>query len=241
MVTPSGWVITLTGNVDYGPDFPGADTYSVFGYPSIDFRRVGEPPRWNAPDDGFDFPVVDFQNFRAGPVVRFEGGRYYQSDRQLVGLRKVDWTIEPGLFFEFWPASWVRTRVEVRHGFHGHHGFVGDVAIDLVHSDGPYTLSIGPRLSLGDSDYADTYFSVTPLEASLNGLVTPFNASGGIMSVGALASASYKWSEQWSTTVYASYRRLVGDAADSPITRHIGSPDQFTIGAAISYSFVFDP
>jgi outer membrane scaffolding protein for murein synthesis (MipA/OmpV family) len=96
-------------------------------------------------------------------------------------------------------------------------------------------------MSFGDSNFADAYFSVTPFEASLNGLVTPYKASGGVTSVGVLASASYAWSEQWSTTVYAGYRRLVGDAADSSITRRLGSPDQFTVGASLSYSFIFDP
>lgn len=239
--TTNGWIITLTGNVELGPNFPGSDKYSVFGYPSIDYRRIGEPARWSAPDDGIDFTVFETPNFRLGPVVRWEGGRYLSSDRQLFGLRKVHWTVEPGVFVEFWPADWLRTRIEIRHGIDGHDGLVGDIAADLVQRAGRYTFSIGPRVSFGDSNFANAYFSVTPFEASLNGLVTPFKASGGITSAGALASVSYMWSEQWSTTAYAGYRRLVGDAADSSITRRIGSPDQFTVGAALSYSFVFAP
>ena len=48
-------------------------------------------------------------------------------------------------------------------------------------------------------------------------------------------------SEQWATTVYAGYDRLVGDAGDSPITRRLGSQDQFTVGARLSYSFAITP
>jgi outer membrane protein len=240
-VSAPGWIITLSGYVELDPRYPGSNKLSVFGYPAIDYRRVGEPARWGAPDDGFDFAVLDFPSFRAGPVARFVGGRYLETDRRLFGLQKVPWTVEPGLFAEYWPADWLRTRVELRHGIHGHDGFVGDLAVDLLLRAGLFTFSIGPRASFGDSNFTDAYFSVTPIEASLNGLVTPFKANGGITSAGVLASASYMWSEQWSTTVYAGYRRLVGDAADSPITRRIGSPDQFTIGASLSYSFVYAP
>ena len=35
----------------------------------------------------------------------------------------------------------------------------------------------------------------------------------------------------------ASYARVVGDAADSPIVRRFGSENQFSFGASISYSF----
>ncbi|MBF9235308.1 MipA/OmpV family protein [Microvirga alba] len=240
-VNPTGWIITLTGYGEVGPRYPGSDKFSVFGYPSIDYRRVGEPARWSAPDDGIDFAVLDWPNFRAGPVVRFEGGRYYGSERQLFGLRKVNWSIEPGLFAEYWPANWLRARAEVRYGVNGYDGFVGDLEVDLVRREGLYTFSIGPRVSFGDSNFARAYFSVTPFEASLNGLVTPFKAKGGVTSAGVLASASYAWSEQWTTTVYAGYRRLIGDAADSPITRRLGSADQFLVGASLSYSFVFAP
>ncbi|MGO4705250.1 MipA/OmpV family protein [Microvirga sp. 2MCAF38] len=239
--SPSGWIVTLTGQGEVGPSYPGSNKFSGFGYPSIDYRRVGEPPRWIAPDDGIDFTILNVSGFRAGPVVRFESGRYLSSDRRLFGLRKVNWSIEPGLFVEYWPANWLRARAEVRYGVNGFDGFVGDLALDLIGREGPYTFSVGPRMSFGDSNFTEAYFSVTPFEASLNGLVTPFKANGGVTSAGVLASASYKWSEQWTTTVYAGYRRLVGDSADSPITRRIGSPDQFLVGASLSYSFVFDP
>ena len=78
----------------------------------------------------------------------------------------------------------------------------------------------------------------TPFEAALNGRVTPSRARGGVTSLGAL---TYQWSEQWTTTVYAGYDRLVGDAGDSPITRRLGSQDQFTVGARLSYSFAITP
>jgi outer membrane protein len=107
----------------------------------------------------------------------------------------------------------------------------------VVQRFGAVTLSAGPRLALGDSEFTRTYFGVTPAEAALNGQVVPYRPSGGVTSVGATAAVSYDWSQQWSTTAFVSYKRLVGDAADSPIVKRFGSENQVGLGLTLSYSF----
>jgi outer membrane scaffolding protein for murein synthesis (MipA/OmpV family) len=235
--TSSGWVTTIKGNITAGPKYPGADDYSIMGFPSVSFSRVGTPRRFSAPDDGLSFSVLDETSLRFGLVGRFQGGRYLADNRELFGLAKVPWAVEAGAFVEFWPVEFLRARAELRHGFNGHHGFVGDVGLDLVQNVGAFTLSVGPRMALGDSDFTETYFGVSPYEAVLNGRVTPYAAAGGITSVGALAGISYDWSPQWSTTAYVRYSRLVGDAADSPIVKQFGSENQIKAGVTVSYSF----
>ena len=141
------------------------------------------------------------------------------------------WSVEPGVFIEVWPVERLRARAEVRYGFNGYNGVVGNIGLDGVQQFGRFTVSLGPRLAFGGTDFTSAYFSVTPFEAALNGRVTPFRARGGSTSAGVLGALTYKWSEQWATTVYAGYDRLTGDAADSPITRRLGSQDQFKVGA----------
>jgi len=236
-VGPSGWIVTLKGNVRVGPTYPGADDFSVIGYPSLSFRRAGTVERFSAPDDGLSFSFLDDSALRFGVVGRFQGGRYLDDDRRLIGLEKIRWAVEPGLFLEYWPVEFLRARAEIRRGFNGHEGFVADLGLDAVQKFGAFTFSAGPRLSLGDSEFARTYFGVTPLEAALNGQVTAYRPSGGITSVGATAALSYDWSTQWSTTAFVSYKRLVGDAADSPIVKRFGSENQTSLGLTFSYSF----
>jgi outer membrane scaffolding protein for murein synthesis (MipA/OmpV family) len=238
---PSGWIVTLKGNLKVGPSYPGADDFSVYGFPSVSFRRVGTPERFSAPDDGLSFSFVDDSAFRIGAVGRFQGGRYLQDDRRLFGLRKVDWAVEPGVFVEYWPLEFLRARAELRHGVNGHHGFVADVGLDVVQRFGAVTLSVGPRLAWDDGDFTRTYFGVTPVEAALNGEVTPYRPSGGVTSAGATAAISYDWSPQWSTMAFVSYKRLVGDAADSPIVKRFGSENQVGLGLTVSYSFSTGP
>lgn len=234
---PAGWVVTLKGNLKVGPTYPGADDFSVIGFPSLSFRRAGTPERFSAPDDGLSFSVLEESAVRVGVVGRFQGGRYLKDDRRLFGLDKVDWAVEPGVFVEYWPLQFLRARAELRHGINGHHGFVADLGLDFVQTYGALTFSVGPRLALGDNEFTKTYFGVTPLEAALNGQVAPYKPSGGITSVGATTGVTYKWSEQWSTTAYVTYKRLVSDAADSPIVKRFGSENQFGLGLTAAYSF----
>ena len=232
------WIVTLSGSGVAQPRFPGARDYTAFGYPSVDIRRAGDPVRFSAPDDGVSFTLFESPNFRFGPVVRFQSGRYLSDDRRrLFGLNKVEWAVEPGGFFEFWPTQFLRTRVELRHGVNGHHGFVGSIGADYVQPFGRFVLSIGPRFQYGDESFNSKYFSVSPLEAALNGRVTPYSAGGGFNTVGALAAVTYTFDERWAVTGYGGYNRLIGDAGRSPIVRTLGTPNQFTFGAKVSYSF----
>lgn len=233
-----GWIVTVAGNVLAAPRFPGSNRYSIFGYPTVDFRRMGEPARFSAPDEGPSFPLIATPSFQFGPTVRYRAGRYFGDDRKsLFGLRDVKWSLEPGLFAEYWFGDILRARGELRYGVHGYDGFVGNLALDWVQRYGRFTLSAGPRLAFGDTAFTRAYFGVTPIEAALNGRVAPYKPSGGVTSLGALGTVSYAWSEQWATTVFAGYDRLVSDAGRSPIARNLGSRDQFTVGAGLSYSF----
>lgn len=234
---PAGWIVTLKGNLRVGPEYPGAEDFGIVAFPSLSFRRAGTPERFSAPDDGLSFSFLEESALRIGVVGRFQGGRYLEDDRRLFGLEKIDWAVEPGIFVEYWPVEFLRARAEIRRGFGGHEGFVADLGLDVVQRFGAFTVSVGPRLALGDNEFTRTYFGVTPLEAALNGQVTAYRPSGGLTSVGATAGATYEWSPQWATTAFVSYKRLVGDAADSPIVKRFGSENQVGFGLTVSYSF----
>lgn len=241
-VPSSQWIVTVTGNVEVKPRYPGSDNATVNFYPGFDVRREGEPARFKAPDDGISFTAFENRWFRAGPVARYESGRYFDDNRRLFGFDDRRWTVEVGGFAEVWPVEFIRARVELRRGVRSDYGWTGNAGIDWVTPYGPWTFSVGPRLAFGDSDYNQFWFGVTPREAFNNGRVLPFRPDAGITSYGALAALTYKWSPTWSTTVYGGYNRLAGDAADSPITRRpFGTRDQFIGGVSLSYSFSMAP
>lgn len=239
--TSDTYIVTLNANGIVSPSFAGSDRLSGAAFPSLSFRRAGEPARFAAPDDGISISILENPTFRAGAVFRLQAGRYLADDKLLFGLRKLNFDIESGVFVEYWPVSFIRARMEVRHGFREDSGFTGLVGVDYVQPFGQFVVSIGPRLYLGDKRYTDRLFGVRPEEAALNGLVTPYSAGGGLTGAGVTGAITYQWNDTWSTTGYVNYKRLTGDAGDSPIVTKIGSKDQYTFGAKVSYSFGFTP
>lgn len=234
-----GWILTLKGNAVLGPRWAGSSDLSAIGYPSFSIRREGSADRFSAPDDGADWGFIDTGWLRAGLVGRITPGRYYSDDRRkLFGLDDVKWGAEAGVFAEFWPVQdRFRARFEVRHGIRGHDGFVAKAGLDYVQKIDALTLAVGPRIHLGDSDYMRANFGVSAAESILNGQVLPYSPGGGLKSVGVAASANYKWNERLSTGVHATYERLMGPAADSPIVETLGSRNQMTFGLTAAYSF----
>ncbi len=206
--------------------------------PSISWRRADEEPGFSAPDDGLDYALYENKVFSFGPVASFRSGRYSGSDRKLSGLRDVPWTVEAGAFAEYWPIEdALRTRAEVRQGYHGHGGITADLSVDWVEKFGAFTLSGGPRMSLGNTAFMSSNFSVSAGEAASNGWISAFRAKGGVRSAGVSAALDYQWSPIWTTMVYTKYDRLLGDAERSPLVRVLGQRDQLTFGLGATYSF----
>lgn len=235
---PSGWLVTVRGNVIVSPDFPGAKNYGFMVYPSFSIRSPATPETFKAPDDGVSLAVAGETNWSVGVVGRYQSGRYRSDNKALTGIHDAKWALEPGLFGEFWALrDTLRLRAELRFGVNGYNGPVANLGADLVQTYGRFTLSGGPRMAIAGTDYMRTYFGVTEADALANASVTPYRPDAGVKSVGVAAAATYRWNENWATTIHGGYDRLVGQAADSPIVKAFGSRDQFFVGANASYSF----
>lgn len=235
---PQGWIITLGVMAQLGPKYDGASSAGFSAMPSISWRRVGQPASFSAPDDSLSLALYETDRFSIGVAGSYRSGRYVSSNPRLLGMHDIPWSIEAGGFAEYWliPDRW-RTRVEIRQGFMGHHGIVADFSSDWVEHLGSFTFAIGPRLELGSASFMRRNFGVRPEEAAINGWIEAYRPGGGAKSVGLASSLEYAWSPAVSTTVFARYDRLVGDAGRSPLVMVLGQRDQFSIGAGVNYSF----
>jgi MipA family protein len=229
------WIVTLRAAGIVAPSFPGAARLRPYPFPSLSFRRVGEPEQFSTPDEGFGLAVFNEGPVSAGPVANFvfrRGGR-----DGLFGVHQVSLTHEIGGFVELRPTEYLRARAELRQGIDGHEGFVAALGADLYGSQHGFTASIGPRLNLGDNRYANAYFSVSPQEALLNGRLTPYAASGGFTAAGGVATLRYDFNESVSATAFGGLQRLTGSVGDSSIPSTLGSRNQFSAGLSIGRSF----
>lgn len=231
------WIISVGGMMTVSPKWDGSSRYGLSGMPSISFRRSSEPETFSAPDDNFDITFFTGKHFAIGPVASLRPGRSNEGGR-LEGFDTYPWTVEAGVFAEFWPIEdRLRLRGELRHGLRSNDGFSADIMVDYVQNYGQLTLSGGPRLVLADDNVMNVKYGVSPEAAIRNGSVAAFDPKGGIASVGLSAAQSYIWSKEWTTTLYQRFDYMVGDAADSPIVKDLGSRNQFTFGVGATYSF----
>lgn len=234
---PPDWTVTIGAEGRYLPSFDGSGRYVLRPYPIINVRRAGTAGHFIAPRDGWGIAIIDTGNFRLGPVGNVKLPRREDADDALRGLGNVGWAFELGLFAEYWPADWLRTRAEVRQGIGGHHGIVSDITADVVVPvDKQITLSAGPRLTLATGAALAPYYGIDPAQSLASGLPV-YDPKGGVRSYGAGAQVSYKWSPKWESHAFIEYDRLTGDAANSPLLTRGGSPNQATVGVGASYTF----
>jgi outer membrane scaffolding protein for murein synthesis (MipA/OmpV family) len=237
-----GWIATVQLGPGVTPAFPGAGRLRPVPIPSLDLRAPGEKERFAAPDDSFGLAILDANGFRAGPAGNLLAPRRI-SYPQGAGLARRGLGVEAGGFVEYFASDNLRLRGELRQGFSGHHGLVGNLGADAIQRVGAVQLSLGPRLTLASRRYSEPYFGVTPYEAYVNralwpqGGVKAYRPGGGLYSAGAMATARYDFSEMTNVTAYASAARLAGAAGASPITLGLGSRTQVTAGLLLARSF----
>ncbi len=231
-----GHTITLGLGAQALPQYPGADSYSIYPMPIFGLRREGAPMPFSAQDQGIGFSFLPQDSrFNLGPSFALRAKRQQADVGAPVG--DVGFTIEAGGFVEVYPVRNFRLRGDLRQGINGHKGVVGDVMADLVIRDeNTYIFSIGPRARWGDSDFTRAYFGVSPAAAAASHLPA-FQPRSGFYAVGAMAGLTYRLGRNWGMRSYLGYDRLINDAGASPIVRNFGSRDQFSGGAGLFIEF----
>jgi outer membrane protein len=232
------WTVTVGAEGRLEPLFQGSSRERLRPYPIFAVRRYGTPEPFRGPRDGLDIALIDGGNYQIGPVgqlVWSQRGKASSPGVQRLG--DVPWAGEVGIFAQYWWVPWLRTRTEVRQGFHGHNGIVSDIMMDAVVPVSPqWTLSGGPRVTLATASAIGPYFGITAAQSLASGLPI-FDAKGGMRSFGAGTQARYQWTPQWATHAFVEYERLTGDAGGSPLVTQRGSADQLTFGFGATHSF----
>jgi outer membrane protein len=233
------WVVVLGGYGAAQPSYPGSDNYSFAFRPIVDIHRANATEWLTLPNDAANLTLFESGAFRAGVAGDLLTDRTHSGDRAPLGLHDVDYTLELGGFAELYPASFLRTRVELLQGVTGADGLVANFMADFIYKPHPQWLfTAGPRLKVVNDQYNSTFFSVDGQEALASGLPN-YHASGGLNSAGIDATARYDVSARLSLRAFAEWDRLTSDAADSPIVKLRGSEDQFQIGIGAAYKFYY--
>lgn len=230
-------VIGATGMV--APDFEGASDMMFAVSPIVSLGKAGPEARFTSRDDNISLSLFDNGAVRAGVNGKILFSRDAGDSDDLAGLDPVRWGAELGGFAEFYPTDWLRVRGEVRHGIRTHDGVVAELRADAFHDVTPAVrISGGPRMTFASADYFDTYYGVTTAESVASGL-SEYDPGGGLGSVGVGGAIDWKTTDQFTTSLFGEYQRLLGPAEESSLVRERGSANQFTLGVSASYRFDF--
>jgi outer membrane scaffolding protein for murein synthesis (MipA/OmpV family) len=211
------------------PEYEGSSDYEAFPLPfltinwdnhmSVDW--VGNKGKAN---------LVPHPMWKAGPVAEFIKERDDVDSNRVDRLSDVDTSIMLGGFFGLEYNNWSTNIEGMLDVADGNDGIIvrlnGGYKIPI--SD-VWNVSLGAFTTWADDDYMEAYFEIDLVDSLRSGL-RPRSADSGFKDIGFRVSGSYKPWEHWSLMGIASYKRLVGDAEDSPVVDDAGDPNQFSVG-----------
>jgi outer membrane scaffolding protein for murein synthesis (MipA/OmpV family) len=224
------WTLSIGVISGVTPEYEGSDDYEFGIGPNIagSWRDIlffkGKT---------FGANLIREKNLKAGPILSWSGGRDEDDNDKLEGLGDVDGSIEAGGFVSYRKKP-LRFKLEARHDVNsGHEG-------GLVELSGGTTLPFTkPRVfvALGTTwasdDYMESFFGVDSKQSAESGL-KKYKAESGIKDINLSVTAGYSITNRWRLGGKVEYKRLLGDAADSPI---VEDKNQFLAGIGISYHF----
>lgn len=223
------------------PKYPGSDKYELRAIPliSVNFGRFflgGEPGGAGSPGAGMN--LVRGEHWRAGIGISLAGAfrkpREESDHPSLRGMGDIERTVRGVAFLGYehgWLTTFARVATDLRDKDQG-----TLVLLDSVLRYRPkerLTLSAGPGVTWASGEYMMTFFGVSAEQSARSGLPA-YQADAGLHALRLGAGASYRIDRNWSAVLRTNVMRLVGDAADSPITR---SRTQYTAGVFAAYEF----
>lgn len=236
----SAWQVSLGAGAIHRPDYEGSDDYEVDGIPLLfinyrDFIMLRGPALMI---DVFQLSGSELaENLRFGALVKYDQGREANDNPILRRLPEIDEGVEAGLFaqYELGPVTFELSGVQDMGT--RHEGARAEFEIEYGRALTSRLLGqVETSVVWADDDYTQSYFGVASAQTQASG-VREFAAEGGFKDVGVAASLHYLLSEHWRITGRLAYRRLLGDAADSPLVEDYGSRHQASGAVIASYSF----
>ena len=228
--------ITFGLGAGAAPDYEGSDDYMPIPFGSFSVRWDNHMSIGFG-GDGLRANLLPSPTFRAGPLMQFIFERDDVEDEVVKKLKPVDHAFMAGGFVGF---EWSRFRA----GLEASADMAGSNDGFLLKATSGYSLvrtstwmvSVDASATFADEKYMDAYFSIDAEDSARSGL-DRFEAEAGIKDASFGLSVLYSPFERWSILTALGYTRLLGDAADSPVTDDRGDPNQVFGGLAVVYRF----
>ncbi|WP_225207784.1 MipA/OmpV family protein [Novosphingobium huizhouense] len=242
----SGWRVGLGLAPVFAPAWQGSKDTALSIFP--DLRLNKGDTLFLSVRDGLGWNAINRGGWKAGPLVKLRFGRNEDDggspfliaggSTALRGMGDIGAAGEAGVFVEkrFGPRMEWRARAELRQGFGGHEGAIGDVQIARTGRSGRLLFSVGPRATFAGRDFVRTYFGVDEAEAQRTGLAVS-RPDGGLLSWGLGGTLTRPLTLRSAVTAIAGVDRLGGEPARSALIRERGRRTQVSLGLAYGVQF----
>lgn len=229
--------------VGIAPDHPGSDDYTIGLAPTLR-HDFGDHRYIELLGGTLGGNVVDHPFLRLGPVLNYRPGRDNVDDPVVDLLSEVDDSIELGVSLGLSFVNETNERIRFKTTLEvlgdvsgGHDGALATLSARYWHPLGrAFDVGFGVSSTYVTQSYMNSFFGVNAADAATAG-IGPFSADGGIRDISVTPMLVLHLSRAWHIGLGLRYQRLLGDAADSPITETRGSADQFVAGLGFAYSW----
>ena len=235
---------TIGAGAGFAPDYEGSDDYEVVPLWNLRAQDLYHPATYvdiSGPRLSSNF--IPHDNFRLGLSGQYAFERDDVDDNKVDSLRDTDSGVLLGVIggydFDITPDAVLGLELDARFDVTGD---VGGLITGRVKFRSPldaakdWIVNAGVETTFATDDYMDNYFGISARDLGSSSLST-FSADSGFKDVGLNAGITYMFTPSWSVTGLASYKRLLGDAKDSPVTDNAGDENQLFGGALVSFRF----
>lgn len=229
----SDFKIFLGAGAFVTPDYLGSDESELALSPDVEV--TWQDRFFLSSRDGLGVYMMNSPGILFGVGLSPEWGRDEDSNSRLTGLGDVDPGINVNIFADV-PVRPFILHAGVQQEFAGGHG--GTLINGAVSYTQPVTdqlaFTLTPSTTWASKEYLRSYYGVNAAQSSASGYaVNPINEDG-FRDVSLGGKINYAVTPNWNVYGAATWMHLMGDAADSAITR---DEDQFFFGAGLGWRF----
>jgi outer membrane protein len=228
------------------PDYEGSDDYTGAVGPVLKFKFGGERYIQVLGNKGYLNILSKSKTWEFGPMAVYRGGRDGSDidDAVVKLMADVDDSVELGAFVSYRKVY----NNNMRHRFVGTLGVTQDVSDGhdgmVAALSGVYWTPVSKMFDIGirggiqyaSDDYMDSFFSVNAGNVGTSGLST-FNADAGFKDVSLALMFAAHFNKSWHVGGGLFYKKLLGDASDSPVVDVRGDDSQLIAGLAVMYTW----
>lgn len=230
--------------MDYKPAFSGSNDKRIRPH-LAGFLRYGRftvtgaggftTSRLDDVERGLDAELVRRQGVRVNLALRVDQGRRESTNVQLAGMGNIRPTVRTRLSLRMEPApNWGLALAGSVDSLGRGGGYFADAGVSRTFVvDAQHRVILGAGLTVGGARYMQTWYGVNEQQSAASGYPV-YKPGAGLRDAGTSATWRVEVNPQWAGFASLGVNRLLGPAADSPLTRQKNS---VTVAAGIARRF----